>query len=83
MGNAGFVAVDDVIELLGEEAAKKFIEAFELKYFGRTSAQVAEPGAAKPEDVSPPKLVGVDGKPLNRLTEKRISIVDQLPGQKQ
>lgn len=82
MGNAGFVAVDDIIELLGKEAADVFIHNFEMKYYGRTSSQVAEPGAPKPEEVEPPKLVGVDGRPLNRLTTRRLSIVDHLPESK-
>lgn len=81
MGNAGFVSLDDVTELLGEQAAKVLIHNFEMKYYGRTSAQADEPGAPKPEDVAPPKLVGVDGLPLDRLTTRRLAIVDHLPGQ--
>lgn len=79
MANAGFVALDDIGELLGQEALNTFVKAFETKYYGRTSDDLAKPGAPAPEEVAPPKLVGVDGKPLQPLTTKRVEVESFLP----
>ncbi len=79
MANAGYSSFDDVIEFLGEEKGKQFVQWFEMKYFGRTSEDAAKEGAPGPEDIEPPKLVGLDGRPLDRLTTKRLAITDYLP----
>ncbi len=76
MANAGFTSFDDVIEFVGEEKGKEFVRWFEMKYYGRTSEDVVKEGAAKPEEIEPLKILGVDGRPLNRLTSQRVTPVE-------
>ena len=63
LASVGFVAVDEIIELLGKEAGDEFIRKFEQKYYGQTSAEQAVQEAPPPEPPKP-QLVGVDGRPL-------------------
>jgi hypothetical protein len=63
MATIGYVAFEDVIEFLGDDAFKTVEEKFRAKYeppAGEETAESAEP-PAMPE---PPRLVGVDGKPI-------------------